>query len=453
VSPRSPALPAMKAGVLIVSHEAPGTAMSGPAIRCWQLAQALSAHLPVTLAVPAPVDLPPGRVRIVVFERDTGQALRACADSAAVVLVAGFVLRHYPFLSQWRQPMIVDLYDPFTLENLAIHSTRPLTEQTAIHRVDQSVLLDQLGRGDFFLCASEQQRDYWLGMLAGAGRINPHTYAADPTLRRLIAVVPFGVPDEPAQRGKGGLRGVAPGISAGDQIVYWGGGLWDWFDPVTAIKAVELLARRLPNIRLFFAGVAHPNPAVPPMRQAAAAQQLSHELGLTNRHVFFNQWVPYGERVDYLLDADVGLSLHFDQIETRFSFRTRLLDYIWTGLPMVLTGGDTLSGQAAERGLARLVPAGDAAGVAEAVAGWLDEAAEARAAREARAKQWAGDLRWSHIVGPLLAFCRQPRLADDHQGAPARPAWQAGLPAKAWQSLRRGGLAGLLRDIRIYWNI
>src|SRR5664280_3299763 len=46
---------------------------------------------------------------------------------------------------------------------------------------------------------------------------------------------------------------------------------------------------------------------------------------------------PYTERSDHLLDADVGVSTHFDHVETEFSFRTRILDYLWTGLPIVAT--------------------------------------------------------------------------------------------------------------------
>ena len=53
----------------------------------------------------------------------------------------------------------------------------------------------QLDHGDFFICASEAQRDFWIGALHSRGRINPLTYADDPTLRRLIDVVPFGLPD------------------------------------------------------------------------------------------------------------------------------------------------------------------------------------------------------------------------------------------------------------------
>ena len=49
-----------------------------------------------------------------------------------------------------------------------------------------------LASGDAFVCASERQRDLWLGALLALGRIDPDAYAADPSLRSLIDVVPFG---------------------------------------------------------------------------------------------------------------------------------------------------------------------------------------------------------------------------------------------------------------------
>ena len=45
-----------------------------------------------------------------------------------------------------------------------------------------SVLSTQLRRGDFFLCASERQRHFWLGHLAALGRLSPTVYDADPKL-------------------------------------------------------------------------------------------------------------------------------------------------------------------------------------------------------------------------------------------------------------------------------
>ena len=60
--------------------------------------------------------------------------------------------------------------------------------------------------------------------------------------------------------------------------------------------------------------------------------------------MFFNEEpIPYSERGTWLLDADCVLSTHLDHLEASFSFRTRLLDCFWAGVPAVCTGGDELS--------------------------------------------------------------------------------------------------------------
>ena len=94
-------------------------------------------------------------------------------------------------------------------------------------------------------------------------------------------------------------------------------------------------------MRLVFLGMRHPNPLIPEMRMAVAARRLADELGLTGTHVIFNEeWVAYDERQNFLLDADIGVSTHLHHVETDYSFRTRILDYLWASLPIVSTTGD-----------------------------------------------------------------------------------------------------------------
>ncbi len=77
---------------------------------------------------------------------------------------------------------------------------------------------------------------------------------------------------------------------------------------------------------------ATPTPTSPRCAWPSRPGALADELGLTGRHVFFNEeWVPYDERQNYLLDADVAVTTHFHHVETEFSFRTRVLDYLWAG--------------------------------------------------------------------------------------------------------------------------
>ena len=70
------------------------------------------------------------------------------------------------------------------------------------------------------------------------------------------------------------------------------------------------------------------------MGMAGQTHRLAQTLGLTGEQVFFHEtWVPYADRQNWLLDADAGVTTHFEHVETTFAFRTRLLDYLWAGLP------------------------------------------------------------------------------------------------------------------------
>jgi hypothetical protein len=166
-------------------------------------------------------------------------------------------------------------------------------------------------------------------------------------------------------------------------------------------------------VRLFFMGLRHPTPVVPEMRMATRARNLADELGITGTHVFFNEgWVAYEERQNYLLEADVGVSTHLDHLETAFSFRTRILDYIWAGLPVVATRGDTFGNLIEAEQLGLTVPPGDVAALEEALFRMLDDGEFAAICRKN-----LGELRprymWSRVLEPLVAFCHRPRKAPD----------------------------------------
>ena len=59
-------------------------------------------------------------------------------------------------------------------------------------------MVDALHDGHHFLCASEKQRDLWLGAMMAERLIAPDVYDRDPSLRSLLDVVPFGVPSDAA---------------------------------------------------------------------------------------------------------------------------------------------------------------------------------------------------------------------------------------------------------------
>ncbi len=384
--------------------------MAGPGIRAWQIATALSAEHDVQLVTTTLADLPDSPFPVWSVD-DHGLAdLEKWCD---VLIFQGWLIHNRPFLIESDKVVVVDVYDPLHLEQLEQGRDEGQRGRLLAVQSATAVLNEQLLRGDYFLCASEKQRDFWLGQLSALGRINPVTYDEDETLRSLIAVVPFGVPEKPPERSRPAIKGVVPGIGVDDRVLLWGGGIYNWFDPLTLLRAVDRLRVRRPDVRLFFMGLKHPNPDIPEMRMAVATRKLSDSLGLTGTYVFFNEgWVDYDDRQNYLLDADIGVSTHLDHIETSMSFRTRILDHLWASLPTVSTRGDALAGIIEARAVGITVPAGDVDALEAALGRLLDDD-ELRATMGANAAGLAAELTWPQVLAPLVAFCRAPRRAPD----------------------------------------
>ena len=329
------------------------------------------------------------------------------------MVLQGYVTYHHPVLATSQKIIVFDVYDPLHLETLALTkgATGPVRDNHV--RLSVETLNRQLQRADFLICASERQRDLFLGQLCALGRANALTYDHDPTLRSLIDVVPFGLPDKAPEHNAPALRGVVPGIGPDDDVLVWAGGVYDWFDPLTLVRAVARLKEQRPSVRLYFMGMQHPNPDVPPMQMAISARALAEDLGLTGKHVFFNDgWVEYAQRQNYLTEATLGVTMHFDSAETRFAFRTRALDYLWAGLPVVTTQGDWFAELVAHEGLGLTVPPEDPAALADALALLLSDQERMDACR-ARAAEVRTRLRWSVVLEPLAAFCRAPQRAPD----------------------------------------
>jgi hypothetical protein len=190
------------------------------------------------------------------------------------------------------------------------------------------------------------------------------------------------------------------------------------------------------------------------MRAAVDARREAERRGLTGTTVhFLEQWVPYAERHNVLLDAAVGVSIHGDHVETDFSFRTRVLDYLWAGLPVVTTGGDAMAEIVQRHGLGIVVPPGDADALAAALVAVLHRrVVVAPAAFEAA----RAELAWPVALAPLLRFCRAPEPAPDRIDRTV--AWRLGpyrralptsgvrLLVRRWRTVTaESGLRGLVR--------
>jgi hypothetical protein len=381
--------------------------MGGIGVRYLELARRLPAHgLDVVLISPAEVEETAScgvdRASVRRFERE--RLAESLADRD--VVVAQGQLANDLLVADLALPVVIDLYDPWLVENL--HYAPRLGLEP--YRNDHASWVLQLARGDFFLCSSSEQRHFYLGFLAALGRVNPRRLEIDPTLERLLAIVPFGCEPPAGER-----RPVLPAREPGERRILFGG-VYDWYDVATFAAAIERLEG--PGWRAF--AVRHPSPETTPQ---SAFAELEREVRRRPRLAERLRWldrVPTGRRFDLLADVDCLVAPHRASLESELAFRTRFLEALAAGCPVVATRGGTVARQVAERSAGWVVEVGDAAALAGAVAAIAAGGPEV-AARVARGRELAGEYSWAQVLLPLVGFLAAPAIDPTKEAFGFRP--------------------------------
>ena len=379
-------------------------------IRALEIAAALAPRFDVRLLAPnesAPaaaalrgvtaVAAPPGSAA---FHRE----IRACDAALVSGHAASAVLVSAPHL-----PVAVDWYDPFLVENFHYRST--LGDEVEAN--DRRAWTLALARGDFFLCASPEQRLFYAGMLVLAGRIDAAAAESDPEAAKLLAVVPFGAsPPPPADPAP--VR-AALGAQPGDPVLFFGG-LYDWHDLAPLVAVWPALLSRFPGLRVVFSE--NPNPGTTPQRVFSEAVAESRRRGWKDRSWFFVAWKPYAERGALYGAARAAVCLCRPGLETELSFRTRLLDAAAAGLPSISIHGGALARRLEEAGagLTAADPEALRAGIERLVGDSIF-----REAASARARELAAAYAWDRVVAPLAAFFDDPWISSRLPFPEAKP--------------------------------
>lgn len=300
---------------------------------------------------------------------------------------------------------VLDVYAPVPVENLALfmYSGNPIDATTDYtYRQSYALYKKFFEYGDLFLFSNRRQLDFWIGYVFGLGIIKVTSYLKRPLFERFI-YAPMGIDtSKKITHKKNVIKGVIPGIKKTDKVILWTGGIWNWFDAQTLIKAMKRLEKTNPDIKLVFFGIKHPNPNIPTMQEASLTIDLAKELELLGKNVFIQEgWVPYNERLDYLLEADAAVNTAKESIEAEFSHRTRVLDHILTSLPTIATRGDYISDDILEqRNIGLTVPPEDEAALSRAIIAITESTTNKAMRKNINALRKEYD--WTQTLRPLL---------------------------------------------------
>ncbi len=310
-----------------------------------------------------------------------------------LVITGGGIIRSFGNLKKIKAPLLIDLYGPWFIENLAGGKTKCFKENL-------KAIFDSLKAGTFFLCANENQKDLYIGLSLAAGCNNPK-------INNNIGIVPIGISDIPPKRESGIIKGIFPGIKKSDKLIIWWSGIWSWLDPLTLIKAMAIIATKRKDIKAAFLGVQSFEKTNQHQQIINQSFKLAEELKIKDKFVFFiNEWLPYAERDKWLIDGDLGIISHNDNIETRFAWRTRALDYLWANLPIVTTQGDAIAELVHKYNLGRVVPYCNPEALSQAILELLDNQEEYQKIKQ-NINAFIPNLYWKNLIGPINDFCQR----------------------------------------------
>lgn len=231
--------------------------------------------------------------------------------------------------------LILDAYVPIYIE-VSAREAKDLDFDYRHYMEDIQRYNHVLRRGDYFLCANQSQKTLYMGVLSALGIINPRSYREE-----RIIIAPFGIHDLPVKADKNPFHEL--GIKDSDFVVMWFGGLYPWFRVDELLTAIKGMSHHK-DFKFVVVGGKNPfNPNPDLARQYDHAQAFAKKHNLLNKSLYFVDWVDFDTRVNWFRHADLVVSLNQPGEENGFSWRTRVMDFVWGELAILTNGGDPLS--------------------------------------------------------------------------------------------------------------
>jgi glycosyltransferase involved in cell wall biosynthesis len=241
--------------------------------------------------------------------------------------------------------LILDVYVPIYIE-VSAREAKEMNVEYVNYMADLQRHNHTLMRGDYFLYANPAQEKLYTGALGALGIINPYSYHNE---RLLYA--PFGIHRDSVVSTTNPYLDL--GLKKEDFIVLWFGGIYPWFRIEEYLESINSLSKADMTFKFVFVGGKNPfNANEDISRQYTKAVEFAHSNKIFDKSVFFVDWVDFNTRINWFRNANVIVSLNQPGKENIYSWRTRVMDFVWGEAATITNGGDPLSEEMVDNGAA-----------------------------------------------------------------------------------------------------
>jgi glycosyltransferase involved in cell wall biosynthesis len=294
-----------------------------------------------------------------------------------------------PFLSRVKKriPTILDYVGTGLLEEYATKGYIPITLL--------QMKLKSFWLGDFLITAGQRERYYLLGLLAASKKLSQARHnQKDP----LIHVIPMTPPANPPISTKKVIE-----KKADELVILVAGALLPWYDYSTFFTALKILvANGKKNFKVLLMGGNIREPRFDALiRKMGDAQ-------VPQKQLFFTGLIPFKERANYYLSADIAINIPSITVEDELSVRTRVVDYIWASLPILSPAHDEYSAAVINKGAGFSYKAGNPESLADAISIVMDDKKKLELAKSRMPLILENKFTLSKYISPLESFIENP---------------------------------------------
>jgi glycosyltransferase involved in cell wall biosynthesis len=324
-----------------------------------------------------------------------------------------------------RVPLWVDLYGDRVAEGQVLsHIRKSHRGMSTLYEYLEIVLRN----ADVYSACSIPQKFALVGQLSMASRLNRYTMGYD-FVHAVLPGVPSGHADTTNTINVRGER-----VPEDAFVVLWCGGYNVWTDVDTLFKALNESMDKDPRIHYVSAGAGVRMPDNNCYERFL--EMISKSPNCDRFHML--GWQPSTVVPGLYQQADVGINLDSFHYETLLGTRTRLVEMMHYGLPVLTTLGCELSYIVKDKGLGLTFEIGDADTFRDQILALSkDSSLQQRLARQAN--QYANEqLSFAKTTEPFLQWVKDPKFAPD------RVENKSKFEVEEFKNLIRGGMRSLL---------
>ena len=301
------------------------------------------------------------------------------------------------------KPIWMDIYgDPLTIIQVARYragSDRGIPTSIAFVR-------QVLQKGDSYSVCGTPQQHALVGELAMSGRLNSRTFGYE--FAHVILPGASSVDNQIASSPERPYLSLQ-GVSADSFVVLWCGGYNTWTDVETLFAGLEWAMSQNSTVHYVSVGA---NTYDAPDNVYTRFLSLIEQSKYRDRFHMLG-WQPWKEVANYYRESDVGLNIDALHYETIYGTRTRRVEMIAAGLPVITSLGCELSDLLSNKGAGLTFKTGDWGELGQQILTLAADYNLCHRMANAALNYARNDLSFAVTTNPIRTWVQKPLLAPD----------------------------------------